>query len=113
MLGLRSVLVVPLLAADEPIGVLVFGYAGSGRRYARRTSSLAREIAGRVAPAVEDAMRFERELATAEALQRSLLPDQLPVLQDADLGDALRRPEASGSRSAATGTTRCRCATAA
>ena len=30
-------------------------------------------------------MRFERELATAEALQRSLLPDQLPVLQDADL----------------------------
>ena len=46
---------------------------------------LAREIAARVAPAVEDAMRFERELATAEALQRSLLPDQLPELQDADL----------------------------
>ena len=30
-------------------------------------------------------MRFERELETAEALQRSLLPDQLPILQDADL----------------------------
>ena len=52
---------------------------------ARDDLGLAREIAGRVAPAVEDAMRFERELATAEALQRSLLPDQLPVLQDADL----------------------------
>ena len=75
----------PLLAADEPIGVLVFGYSGSGRRYGREDLGLAREIAGRVAPAVEDAMRFERELATAEALQRSLLPDQLPVLQDADL----------------------------
>lgn len=85
MLGLRSVLVVPLLAADEPIGVLVFGYSASGRRYRQEDLGLAREIAGRVAPAVEDAMRFERELATAEALQRSLLPDQLPVLQDADL----------------------------
>ncbi len=85
LLGLHSVLVVPLLAADEPIGVLVFGYSGSGRRYGRDDIGLAREIAGRVAPAVEDAMRFERELATAEALQRSLLPDQLPELQDADL----------------------------
>ncbi len=85
LLGLHSVLVVPLLSADEPIGVLVFGYSGSGRRYGRDDIGLAREIAGRVAPAVEDAMRFERELATAEALQRSLLPDQLPELQDADL----------------------------
>jgi PAS domain S-box-containing protein len=85
LLGLRSLLVVPLLAQTEPIGVLVFGYSRSGRRYTREDLALAREIAGRVAPAVEDAMQFERELATAEALQRSLLPDQLPVLQDADL----------------------------
>jgi PAS domain S-box-containing protein len=85
VLGLRSALAVPLLVAEEPIGVLVFGYSGSGRRYGREDLGLAREIAGRVAPAVEDAMRFERELATAEALQRSLLPDRLPVLQDADL----------------------------
>jgi PAS domain S-box-containing protein len=85
LLGLRSLLVVPLLAQAEPIGVLVFGYSRSERRYAREDLALAREIAGRVAPAVEDAMQFERELETAEALQRSLLPDQLPVLQDADL----------------------------
>lgn len=84
-LGLRSLLAVPLLAADTPIGVLLFGYSESGRRYDSHDLALAREIAGRVAPAVEDAIRFERELATAEALQRSLLPDQLPVLQDADL----------------------------
>ncbi len=85
VLGLRSMLAVPLLVADEPLGVLVFGYSGSGRRYATDDLGLAREIASRVAPAVEDAMRFERELETAEALQRSLLPDQLPILQDADL----------------------------
>ncbi len=84
LLGLHSILVVPLLSAEEPIGVLAFGYSGSGR-YGRDDIGLAREIAGRVAPAVEDAMRFERELATAEALQRSLLPDRLPELQDADL----------------------------
>jgi PAS domain S-box-containing protein len=85
ILGVRSLLVAPLLSQAEPIGVLVFGYSRSERRYAREDLALAREIAGRVAPAVEDAMQFERELATAEALQRSLLPDQLPVLQDADL----------------------------
>jgi anti-sigma regulatory factor (Ser/Thr protein kinase) len=84
-LGLHSMLVVPLLSADEPIGVLGFGYSQSGRRYGPDDLGLAREIAARVAPAVDDAMRFERELATAEALQRSLLPDQLPELQDADL----------------------------
>ncbi len=84
-LGLHSMLVVPLLSADEPFGVLGFGYAQSGRRYGSDDLGLAREIAGRVAPTVDDAMRFERELATAEALQRSLLPDQLPELQDADL----------------------------
>lgn len=85
LLALRSLVVVPLMAQTEPIGVLMFGYSTSERRYTREDLSLAREIAGRVAPAVEDAMQFERELATAEALQRSLLPDQLPVLQDADL----------------------------
>jgi serine phosphatase RsbU (regulator of sigma subunit)/anti-sigma regulatory factor (Ser/Thr protein kinase) len=84
-LDLRSALVVPLLADEQPLGVLVFGYRDSGRRYGVEDLALAREIARRVAPAVEDAMRFERELATAEALQRSLLPERLPVLQDADV----------------------------
>ena len=82
---LRSALVVPLLADEQPLGVLMFGYRETERRYGVEDLSLAREIARRVAPAVEDAMRFERELATAEALQRSLLPERLPVLQDADV----------------------------
>ncbi|MGZ8804904.1 MAG: SpoIIE family protein phosphatase, partial [Microbacterium sp.] len=85
MLDLRSALVVPLLADEEPLGVLLFGYCDTGRLYAVEDLALAREIARRVAPAVEDAMRFEREFATAEALQRSLLPEGLPVLQNADV----------------------------
>jgi PAS domain S-box-containing protein len=84
-LDLQSALVVPLLADDQPLGVLLFGYRETERRYGVEDLALAREIARRVAPAVEDAMRFERELATAEALQRSLLPERLPVLQDADV----------------------------
>lgn len=84
-LEMRSALVVPMLADDEPLGVLVFGYSGSGRRYGDDDVALAKEIARKVAPAVEDAMRFEHELATAEALQRSLLPERLPELQDAEL----------------------------
>ena len=43
-------------------------------------------------------MRFERELATAEALQRSLLPDRLPGAAGRRPRDALRARVASGSK---------------
>jgi serine phosphatase RsbU (regulator of sigma subunit)/anti-sigma regulatory factor (Ser/Thr protein kinase) len=80
-----SALAVPLIADDGPFGVLVFGYTASSRRYGAEDISLAREIARRVAPAVENAMQFETQVATANALQRSLLPENLPLLQDAEL----------------------------
>jgi anti-sigma regulatory factor (Ser/Thr protein kinase) len=38
-----------------------------------------------VSPAVENAFRFEREQATAEVLQRSLLPEELPALEGVEL----------------------------
>jgi serine phosphatase RsbU (regulator of sigma subunit)/anti-sigma regulatory factor (Ser/Thr protein kinase) len=81
----QSALVVPMLTGDDPLGVLVFAYDGSNRTYGAEDVNLATEIARRVTPAVDDAMRFEREVATAEALQFSLLPDRLPVLRDAAL----------------------------
>jgi PAS domain S-box-containing protein len=78
--GVRSQLFVPLVGADGPFGVVGFGYSSSGRRYAPRDVALGVEIARRMAPALENALRFEREAATAEALQRSLLPERLPEL---------------------------------
>jgi serine phosphatase RsbU (regulator of sigma subunit)/anti-sigma regulatory factor (Ser/Thr protein kinase) len=80
LVAVRSMLFVPFVGHDGPIGVIGFGYSTSGRRYGERDVGLGEEIARRMAPALENALRFEREAATAEALQRSLLPERLPEL---------------------------------
>lgn len=83
--AVRSLLTVPMLGPDGPLGALVFAYASSGRRYGPEDIPVAQEIARRVSPAVENAFRFEREQATAEVLQRSLLPEELPALEGVEL----------------------------
>ena len=81
-MGVRSVLSVPLPGPDAPIGAVSFGYGRSGRHYGLDDIPIARELARRAAPAVEHALRFEHERATAETLQRSLLPERLPDLPE-------------------------------
>ncbi len=81
----RSVLSAPLPGPGSPIGAVSFGYARSGRRYGPDDVPIARELARRAAPAVEHALRFEHERATAETLQRSLLPERLPDLPEVEL----------------------------
>ncbi len=83
--AIRSLLTVPMMGPDGPLGALVFAYASSGRRYRAVDVPVAQEIARRVSPAVENAFRFEREQATAEVLQRSLLPEELPTLPELEL----------------------------
>jgi serine phosphatase RsbU (regulator of sigma subunit)/anti-sigma regulatory factor (Ser/Thr protein kinase) len=83
--GIQSLIAVPLPDPAGPFGALVFCYAHSGRRYTEDDVPLAQEIARRVAPAVENAIRFEREQQMVELLQRSLLPEALPELPDAEL----------------------------
>jgi PAS domain S-box-containing protein len=78
--GERSRLLVPLSDGDQLLGVITFACSASGRSYGRRDVALGEEIARRMAPALQNALRFEREAATAEALQRSLLPERLPEL---------------------------------
>src|SRR6185503_6376863 len=73
----RSLLIVPLPTPAGPIGVIAFAMRGTERAYEPEDTALAAEIASRVAPAVENALRFEQQSATAEALQRSLLPTVL------------------------------------
>jgi anti-sigma regulatory factor (Ser/Thr protein kinase) len=84
-IDMRSILSVPLLGPHGPIGAVSFAYGSSGRRYRPDDVTLARELARRAAPAVENALRFEQERATALALQRSLLPERLPDLPEAEL----------------------------
>jgi PAS domain S-box-containing protein len=80
-----SLIIAPLRSGDVAIGIVAFGLRGPDRTYQADDRSLAEEIARRVAPAVENALRYERQSATAEALQRSLLPTQLERFVGADL----------------------------
>lgn len=69
----------PLLAAGAPLGALRFSFTRP-REITEEERVFLEALAGQCALAVERATLFEREHKTAEALQRSLLPDRLPQL---------------------------------
>jgi serine phosphatase RsbU (regulator of sigma subunit)/anti-sigma regulatory factor (Ser/Thr protein kinase) len=73
-----SRLFVPLTGAAGPLGVLALMWSNNERRHDEDDIQLAREVARRIAPAVEHAQRYEREREVVEVLQRSLLPATLP-----------------------------------
>jgi PAS domain S-box-containing protein len=74
-----SLIGVPLLAEGEVTGVLVAG-AQPPREFSGEDLTLLRLAAERVGLAIAHARVYEREHRIAETLQRSLLPDRLPVL---------------------------------
>ncbi|MFL6137689.1 MAG: SpoIIE family protein phosphatase [Frankiaceae bacterium] len=75
--GLRSTIVVPLLARGTVLGALSFATSVSRRTYDEQDLELASDIAARAAAALDNAQRYEREREVALALQRSLLPQRL------------------------------------
>jgi PAS domain S-box-containing protein len=76
----RSMMVVPLRARRQTLGVLTLATtAASERRFTTGDLELAKDLARRAALAVDNARLYTREHTTAEALQRSLLP-VLPVV---------------------------------
>ncbi|MBV8951340.1 MAG: SpoIIE family protein phosphatase, partial [Actinobacteria bacterium] len=91
----QSMLAVPLPTPDGPFGAIAFGLIR--RNYVADDVPLAMEIARRVAPAVENALRFELEHATAETLQRHLLPERIDNSASLELV-ARYRPAALGAK---------------
>ena len=77
-LGLRSAMVVPIRAADQVLGAIVFVSAGSRRRYDQDDLATAEELARRAGMAMEHARMFRERTRVAETLQRSILPPALP-----------------------------------
>jgi PAS domain S-box-containing protein len=69
----------PLVAAGAPLGAIRFSFTRP-RRINEEERVFLEALAGQCALAVERATLFEREHTTAETLQRSLLPDQLPII---------------------------------
>lgn len=83
--GLSSVLVLPMHVAGHVIGVASLVFTSSGRRYEQAEVALARDLVGRAAVAVANALSYEQQRSAAVALQRSLLPEGLGDVEGLDV----------------------------
>ncbi|MDB4882425.1 MAG: ATP-binding region ATPase domain protein [Gemmatimonadetes bacterium] len=70
-LGLKSAMVVPLIAHERVLGALTLIAAESGRRYTEADLALAMELARRAAMAVDNARLHRAELQTRMAAERA------------------------------------------
>jgi signal transduction histidine kinase len=66
-LGIRSVMIVPMVARGSPLGTITFVSAESGRRYNADDLEVAEELATRAALAVENSRLFDQSRAASEA----------------------------------------------
>jgi serine phosphatase RsbU (regulator of sigma subunit)/PAS domain-containing protein len=78
--GLRSLIVMPLVAAGRPSAVMTMATDASARVLGEAELDLAREVAARAAIAIENARVHGVRTHIATTLQRSLLPPRLPVV---------------------------------
>ena len=76
--GIHSLMSVPLQARGVILGMVDFWRAQSPGAFGEDDVSLAEELVSRAAISIDNARRYTREHATAETLQRSLLPRSLP-----------------------------------
>ena len=74
----------PLVARDRSLGVIVIGRPREGA-VAREAVELAADLTRRVALALDNARLYSEQQQTNNALQRSLLPPELPDIPGVDL----------------------------
>ncbi|HKP89375.1 MAG TPA: SpoIIE family protein phosphatase [Thermoleophilaceae bacterium] len=77
-LGMRSVMIVPMVARGRMLGALSFVSAESRRTFGEEDLLLAQRLAGRCALAIDNARLFRERAHIARTLQESLLPPELP-----------------------------------
>ena len=77
----------PLVARDRSRGAFVIGRPRDGV-LAREAVELAEDLTRRVALALDNARLYEQQQLTSQALQRSLLPPELPQIPGIDLSVA-------------------------
>ncbi|MFE9426488.1 SpoIIE family protein phosphatase [Kitasatospora sp. NPDC006697] len=83
--GVRSLLAVPLTAPEEAVlGVLTLYRCDRPEPYTEEDLRLAAQIASRAGLGIDNAATYQRERATATALQRYLLPSRVPELSTVD-----------------------------
>jgi serine phosphatase RsbU (regulator of sigma subunit) len=93
-LGLRSVLVAPLIGRGRPLGAITLATAQSGRRYGDADLAFAQELSRTAALAIENARLHQERSRVARTLQNSLLPSDIPEIPGVEL--AVRYRPAGG-----------------
>jgi serine phosphatase RsbU (regulator of sigma subunit) len=86
--GYRSAVAMPLIARKRLLGTLSFIYTHDGRRHDPEHLALMRDLSDRAATALDNANMYAARTHMAHTLQRSLLPESLPVLEDLALSSA-------------------------
>jgi hypothetical protein len=76
--GAHSVMTVPLTARGVIMGILVLYRLAGSESFTRVDLSLARDLVSRAAVPIDNARLYTRERAATLALQRGLLPRQIP-----------------------------------
>jgi serine phosphatase RsbU (regulator of sigma subunit) len=71
-------MILPLIARRVIMGMVVLYRLGGSKPFTHADLSLARDLVSRAAVSVDNARLYTRERATALALQRCLLPRQIP-----------------------------------
>jgi PAS domain S-box-containing protein len=89
--GMRAVLMVPMIVRGRTIGTLSLVSAESGRSFDQSDVELAEQIAEVAALAVENARLYSERTEVAHTLQNSLLPEALPDVPGWEIA-ALYRP---------------------
>jgi PAS domain S-box-containing protein len=89
-LQLRSAAVLPLTARGSVLGALTLVMAESGRLYDDELVSLAESLAAGAGLALDNARLYSEQVAVAQALQRTLLPAELPTVPGAELAARYR-----------------------
>ena len=84
-LGLKSYVMVPLVARGRTFGAITFVSTESGR-YGPAELELAEELARRAALAVDNARLYRGRSEIARTLQGSLLPSRLPEVPGVEVG---------------------------
>jgi serine phosphatase RsbU (regulator of sigma subunit) len=95
-IGMRSAMIVPMVARGRSMGALSFVSGPSGRRFDEQDLGLAEELARRCATAIDNARLFTERAYIARTLQRSLLPAELPEIPGIEAA-ARFRPTGEGN----------------
>jgi len=85
----KETLALPLMVSGAQIGTLTLRWP-DGKRAERDDRSFLESLAGQCAIALERARLYERQRSTAAALQRSLLPAELPDARGIELAARFR-----------------------